>query len=447
MDEPAPSGPASAEPPDEPGGHGRSGAASRTGEAAASGVPSGESSRARAAASLAPSASLGLPAPFVERRQTPDGRRLRPPTPRVALLLSAAIVVGFLLYLGREALSPFVVGLLIVYLLDPPVERLSRAGVPRWLSVLLVYAIVLLLVVEALSLTLRPLVDQIATFVRDLPSLVTQLDVQLQRVSEIYRGLQLPPQLREAIDEWLAGMAEDGVGIDPGVILPVVNVTAGLVGSLFGYLLIPVWAFYLLKDRRALTQRFDQVLPESWRADVWEIIRIVQRVLGQWVRAQVFLGITVGAATFVGLLLLGELIDPVFARFALLLAIVAGLFELLPIIGPILAAIPAILLAATAGLEAAVAAFVLYLLVQQVENNLLVPKIQGDAVELHPSAVMFALVVGGAIAGLLGAILALPITAAGRSVFRHLFARLSPPSVPATASPSVPLTSAAPTAT
>jgi predicted PurR-regulated permease PerM len=382
-------------------------------------------------------------APFVERRANPEGRRLRPPTPRVALLLFSSVVVAFLLYLGREALSPFVVGLLLVYLLDPPVERLSRVGVPRWLAILIVYTFVVFLVIEALSLTLRPLVDQISTFVSDLPSLAAQLDLQLQRISEFYRGLQLPPQLRDAIDEWLAGLADNGVGIDPGVILPVVNITAGLVGSLFGYLIIPVWAFYLLKDRKTLTVRFNQALPEEWRADVWEIARIIQRVFGQWVRAQLFLGITVGLATFAGLLVLGQAIDPVFSRFALLLAIIAGLFELLPIIGPILAAIPAILLAATAGLEAAAAAFFLYLLVQQVENNLLVPKIQGDAVELHPSAVMFALIVGGAIAGLLGAILALPITAAGRNVYRYLFGRLSPVApTPAPSNPAEILTSA-----
>jgi predicted PurR-regulated permease PerM len=377
-----------------------------------------------AAGRSSPAAARGEP-PFVERRSTPDGRRLRPPTPRVGLLLIAALVLAYLLYLGREALSPFVVGLLLVYLLDPLVERLSRARVPRWLAVLIVYAVVTLVVVEAMSLMLMPLVDQVSAVLRDLPSLAGQLDVQLQRLSEYYRGLQLPPQLRDAIDEWLAGLAEDGPGLDPGVLLPVVNVTASFLGAIVGYLIIPVWAFYLLKDRPTLTRRFDEILPAEWRADVWAVIAIVQRVFGQWVRAQLFLGVTVGAATFLGLLVLNELIDPVFGRFALLLAIIAGLFELLPIIGPILAAIPAILLAATAGLEAAVAAFFLYLLVQQVENNVLVPKIQGDAVELHPSVVMFALVVGGAIAGLLGAILALPITAAGRSVFRYLFGRLS----------------------
>jgi predicted PurR-regulated permease PerM len=148
-------------------------------------------------------------------------------------------------------------------------------------------------------------------------------------------------------------------------------------------------------------------------------------VFAQWVRGQLILGLAVGIATFIGLLILAGIIDPVFGRFALLLALVAGILELLPIIGPIIAAIPAILIAATAGPQAVIAAVALYLIVQQLENNILVPKIQGDAVELHPSVVMFALVIGGAIAGLLGAILALPITAAGRDVYRYLFRRLS----------------------
>jgi predicted PurR-regulated permease PerM len=356
-------------------------------------------------------------APFRERRRGES--RLRPPTPRVALILFAAVLVAILLYLGREALSPFVVGLLLVYLLTPPVEWLSRRGLPRWVAILVVYGLVVIVLIQALSFMLRPLVEQIRTFAEDLPRLIANLD-------QFYRGLDLPPQIREALDQWLAGLSE-GAGFDPGVLLPVVNVTAGLVGLIFGYLIIPVWVFFLLKDRHQLAAAADRSLPPAWRDDAWAIARIVQRVFSQWIRGQVFLGLTVGVATFAGLLLLNATVDPVFGRFALLLAVIAGVFELLPIIGPILAAIPAVLLALTAGLDAGLAALVLYLLVQQVENNLLVPKIQGDAVELHPSAVMFSLVVGGAIAGLLGAILALPITAAGRNVFRYLFRRLTPP--------------------
>ena len=186
-----------------------------------------------------------------------------------------------------------------------------------------------------------------------------------------------------------------------------------------------MFVFYLLKDRVALTASFDRSLPDAWRFDVWAVIRSVERVFGQWVRGQLILGFAVGIFTYIGLMILSQLVDPVFGRYAVLLSIIAGVLELVPIIGPIIAAIPAVLLAATAGPVPVAAALGLYLLVQQVENNLLVPKIQGDAVELHPAMVMAAIIIGGSLAGLLGAILALPVTAAGRDVVRYLFRRMS----------------------
>jgi predicted PurR-regulated permease PerM len=369
-------------------------------------------------------AQRALDAPAASSPSPAGVRRLRSPTPRVALLISAAVIVGVLLYLGREALGPFVVGLLFVYLLDPPVEFLARRRIPRWLAILLVYALVVILIWQAAAVTLRPLIDQIRTFASDLPALTRQVD-------DFYRGLNLPPQLRDSIDSWVAGLG--GGGLNLGVLLPVFTLTAGLVSALFGYLIIPVWAFYLLKDRAELTRSFDRALPGEWRSDVWAIARIIEGVFGRWIRGQLLLGLVVGIATFLGLLLLSVTVDPIFGRFAVLLAFIAGVLELLPIIGPIIAAIPAVLLALTAGPQAAIAAVVLYTVVQQVENTVLVPKIQGDAVQLHPSAVIFSLVIGGAIAGLLGAILALPVTAAGRDVYRYLFQRLSPaPSVPVT---------------
>jgi predicted PurR-regulated permease PerM len=352
------------------------------------------------------------------------GRRLTAPSPRAVLVIGGAVVLFAVLYLGRAALGPFVVGLVLAYLLDMPVERMSRLGIPRWLSVLIVYAVVVVVVIQALLITLRPLGTELATFIEEFPTFTAQ-------VADMYAHLDLPPALREAVDGWLADLGQGVGGLNPGDLLPVVTGIAGVVGSIVGYIIIPVWIFYLIKDRPALTIAAERSLPLQWRADARALVGLVLRVFGQWLRGQLFLGLTVGAATFVGLLVLSQTVDPVFGRFAILLSVVAGVLELLPIIGPIIAAIPAVLLALTGGIDAAIAAVVLYTVIQQLENNLLVPKIQGNAVELHPSAVMLALVVGGAIAGLLGAILALPVAAAGRDCFRYLFHRLDePPSSP-----------------
>jgi predicted PurR-regulated permease PerM len=402
--DPAPSTPEPARPPD-----------------AAPIAPSDETLEPPATTSAADSAPSAAAPPTVRK---PTGRRLGPPTPRAALVAGGAIVLFAVLYLGRSALGPFVVGLVLAYLLDLPVERMARIGLPRWISVLLVYAVVVVVVIQALLIVLRPLGTELATFIREFPSFTAQ-------VADMYAHLDLPPALRQAVDSWLVDLGQGVGGLNPTDLLPVVTGIAGIVGSIVGYIIIPVWVFYLIKDRPALAAAAERSLPEAWRADARAISWLALRVFGQWLRGQVFLGITVGVATFAGLLLLSATVDPVFGRFAILLSIVAGVLELLPIIGPIIAAIPAVLLALTAGIDAAVAAVVLYTVIQQLENNLLVPKIQGDAVELHPSVVMLALVVGGAIAGLLGAILALPVTAAARDVFRYLFRRLDdPPSTP-----------------
>ncbi len=368
------------------------------------------------------------PPPFVDQSAPASAPRFAPLSPRVAVLIGAAIVIGLLLWMARDSVRPFVVGLLLVYLLDPPVRWLVRRGVRRSIAIAIVYIVAIVGFLEFLNLTLTPLVNELLRFIADFPRLAEQLQAQLERLSEIYARLQIPDAVREWIDAVIAGLSEGGAApeLDLSFLMPLVTGAGSIIGAIFGYVILPVWVFYLLKDRATLTGQFDAALPQAWRFDVWAVLRIVQRVFGQWVRGQIILGITVGVFTFIGLTILSIVVDPVFGRYAILLSVIAGILELVPIIGPIIAAVPAVLLAATAGLEAVVAALVLYTLVQQVENNFLVPKIQGDAVELHSSAVIFAIIIGGALAGLLGAILALPIAAAIRDVVRYLFRRLSP---------------------
>ncbi len=369
------------------------------------------------------------PPPFVDPAGRVGSARFAPLSPRVALLIGAAVVIGLLLWMARDSVRPFVVGLLLVYLLDPPVRWLVRHHVRRTLAIAIVYVAAVLGFVEFLNLTLTPLINELVQFIEDFPALAEQLQAQLERMGEIYARLQLPDAVRAWIDAAIAGLGQGDAGppvVDLSVVLPLITGAGSLIAATFGYVILPVWVFYLLKDRVALTAQFDAALPATWRFDTWAVLRIVQRVIGQWVRGQLILGLSVGVFTFIGLTILSVTVDPIFGRYAVLLSVIAGVLELVPIIGPIIAAIPAVLLAATAGIESVVAALVLYTLVQQVENNFLVPKIQGAAVQLHPAAVIFAIIIGGALAGLLGAILALPLLAAFRDVVRYMFRRLSP---------------------
>src|SRR4051812_14028566 len=373
-----------------------------------------------------------LPPRATEVAARPAPTRLGLPSPRVTLVIGTAVVIGIVLYLARSALTPFIVGLLLIYLLDPAVGRVARIPlgkrhVPRGLAVLIVYVVTVVVLIVALRLLLGPLISQLLDYVRDFPRLISSVEASLAQVRTWYESVDLPPEVREAIDQALAGAGEGASGLNFGALLPIAGTILGTVAGFFGFLIIPIWAFYILRDRVNLTDAFADSLPHEWRDEVWAILSIIERVVGRWIRAQLLLGLIVGAATFGGLMLLGFFIDPRFMQFAVLLAVIAGIFELLPIIGPIISMVPTLLVALTTSnpVWGAIAVVILYLVVQQVEGAVLVPKIQGSAVDLHPSLVIFVLIVGGAIAGLLGAILAIPITAAGRDVYRYLFRRLS----------------------
>lgn len=404
-------------------GRAMAGAGSRVGSGSPPGpVPAGPIGREVTRASL-PEMEQAVPIERVQGDATP--RRLRPPTPRVTLTIVAAVALALVVLSAAGAAKPFLLGALLVYLLGPLVERLAGFGVPRFLAVLLVFALAIAVVSWVGTLALTPLIQQVRLFIEDLPTILAGLRAALLQA---YTDLSLSPEARDFIDGILEGAGAGLGGIDIGAIVaPLVGSLVSVLSSITAYAILPAWLYFVLKDRIRLADSLERSLPVTWRGDVFAVAAISNRVFGNWIRGQIFLGVVVGIASYVGLMALSVLVDPVFARYAVLLAIIAGVFELVPFIGPILAAIPAVLIGLTVGPAGFLAAFLLYLGIQQVENNVLVPKIQGDAVELHPSAVMFALVIGASLGGIIGAIVSLPIAAAARDIFRYLFNRTSDP--------------------
>lgn len=379
--------------------------------------------------------------------------RVRPPSPRAAVAIGAAILLLVVLYMGRGALGPFILGALLVYILDPVVGWLTRRGLRRGLAILVVYTLVIVVLVEGVTLLFGPLIRQVIDFVDDLPALLESIEAQLSELVLMFDQLQLPRILHDFIAAFIASLAAGGGGFDIGSLAPLYNGVATALRNLLALAIVPIWAFYLLKDRDRLLIAMREGIPADWRDDAWSIMAISERVFGRWLRGQIVLCVAVGVATFIGLMAL-SLVDPIFGRFAVLLAVIAGILELVPIIGPIVSMVPTLLLAATTGrVEALIAVVVLYVIVQQLENQFLVPRIQGGAVEMHPAIVILALAIGAAIAGLLGAIFALPIAAAARDIVRYTFQRASgrapwevtgyrpPPGAPAMAVAAAPTTS------
>ena len=334
-------------------------------------------------------------------------------------------IMALVLWEARGALPVFGIAIALAFLLDPPVTALNhRFGVPRLAGILLVYVVVLVAVVGLGFLLVPPLFDQLRRFLEDLPNLASQLIAWEQAVVDWLTGLPLPEPIRKALDAVIQSGQQAVISMLEAIVGPLLSIVARTASFVVGLVVVPVWLAYVLKDRERLPNGVLGLLPVNWRPDGRNTMDITAGVIGRWIRGQLLLGAVIFGATLIGLLVLSAIGFSEFADFAILLALVAGILELVPIIGPIISAIPAVLIGASISPAAAVAAIALYTVIQQLENHLIVPKVMGDAVDLHPAVVIFALIVGASLFGIWGAILAAPVVSLLRDMYRYLFRRL-----------------------
>jgi predicted PurR-regulated permease PerM len=197
-----------------------------------------------------------------------------------------------------------------------------------------------------------------------------------------------------------------------------VSFISSTVGFFLGVLVIPFWLFYILNDEAKVREGVLDLIPDRIEPDLLNILRITDDVFSAYIRGQLLLCLFIGVLATVGLLIVG-------VEFALLLGLIAGAFEIFPFVGPILGAIPALIVAALQSPVTALWTLVVFILIQQIENLFLAPRIAGQSVKLHPALVMVVLVVGNEALGLWGMLLAVPVTAVIRDVFKYLYLRFS----------------------
>jgi predicted PurR-regulated permease PerM len=345
------------------------------------------------------------------------------------LALLALYIVGWLLVSAAPALTPFVIGLVLAYLLMPIVDRLAW-GMPRWLAILVVYIGGIGLLSISIAFIIPPAIDQVQQLFASIPDTDRLLGMWNELLQD-YRALvpdsvqqPLEQGIRNALQVAQTNLAGYIQGVGAFIFSQVLNVLNTLT-FLIGFLIIPIWLFYVLNDRSQAAALVDRLLPPRARPDFWNIWGITDQVFSDYIRGQLLLGVAVGTMVGLGLLLLRLLGFDV--RYILLLAIIAGITELIPIIGPIIGAIPGVLIGffgGEGGLQVGLAVLVVYVVVQQLENNFLVPRIIGESVGVHPAILTVVLIAMGQVFGLLGIVLAAPLTAIGRDLFVYVYRRL-----------------------
>lgn len=312
------------------------------------------------------------------------------------LRLLAILLLVLLIYTVRDIAMALIFAVIVASAIEPGVLWLKERRVPRILAVVIIYLVILILLFLGVYLIVPLLLDEFQNASFSIPTLQERL---LNGVTQT--NLPFAPLLGENnLQQFLEGPLTYLQGLSKGIF----NFASAVFGGIFSFILIIVLSFYLLAQEKGIENFLRMVTPVTYESYVLDLWQRSQRKLGAWFRAQLLLGAIVGVLIFFGLTFLG-------VEHALIFAVIAAAFEIIPIVGPILAAVPAVLVAFLSSSLLGSLTLVLYVLVQQLESHIIVPVVIRKAIGISPLVVILALLVGAKIGGIFGVLLAVPIAA------------------------------------
>ena len=364
----------------------------------------------------------------------------------LVIMLVGAIYV---LYISRGILPMVLIAAILAYLLSPIVGLAERVKIPRALSTLTIYLLVVVALVLLPIIFVPALVDQLRALgnfnassttravlvwvnetVQGLPAEIVVLGYAVplgEYIGQIQTNSQQVQFIPSVND--ILNYIQNFLSTTTSVVGSTFNIGVSVVGGIFSVFLTVLVTFfvslYMTIDAPRIQTYVHSLFPPSYRSELADLLRRIGRVWQAFLRGQLILSIVVGAATYLALSLVGM-------PGALIFAILAGLLEVVPNLGPILAMIPAVIVALIQGSDVlsinnlgfAAITVGIYFLIQQLENNILVPRIIGDSVNLHPIIVICAVAVGLTTAGILGALMAPPVAASFRVLGSYVHAKL-----------------------
>ncbi len=308
-----------------------------------------------------------------------------------AVLILLALVF---LYLIRDILMVVFVAIIIAAAINGPVSWLQRHKVPRLLGVIFIYLLFLLLLALIVSLIFPPLAEQIKQLTVYFPGFMEKIGLSVQ---EWWGHYKLDGNLQNLLGRISNKLAQATSSIFATII--------GLFGGLLSAIIILVISFYLSVQEKGAKIFLVSLAPSEHRNYLADLIERIENKIGGWLRGQLLLMLIVGLLTYIGLYLLG-------IKYALTLALIAAFLEIVPYVGPILAAVPAVILSFFQSPFLALLVVLLYVVVQQSENYVIVPQVMRRTVGLNPIIIIVAMLIGAKLAGVLGIILAVPVAAA-----------------------------------
>lgn len=332
---------------------------------------------------------------------------------RAAAVMLVLLAAAWLLFRIWVVFIPFILGFLLAYILNPLVQLFEERNIPRVVAIVLVYlllgAVIFLLIYYALPILfsdIYSLIDYIPQYTKSLQGYINELQIN-------YSRFPMPETLRQITDELIVNAEKKALIIGHGLLESLLN----LFTQLFNLILTPILSFYFLLEFNKLGKLILELLPVRYRAELEQIGTEINQVIKSLLRGNLLVSLLVGTLAVIGMSLVGM-------DFPLLIGVMVGITNFIPYFGAIISTIPAVLLALIKSKWLALYVLGLMIVIQQIEGNIISPKILGACVGLHPLVIVLALLIGGELWGLLGMLLAVPLAAVLKILFKHLYLHL-----------------------
>ena len=335
----------------------------------------------------------------------------------VWLRISIVIVTLYCLNQITSIYLPIVLAIILSFILNPLVGLLQRIkirplknGLSRAPAILVTFFLAFSMLGLTITFILLPFVEEFNLLISNLPNYIEKIKNISIMLGSTAHSQYIPENIRGVFDQALSEATAFSVNLAKRML----NAILAFASQIVELVVVPVLTYYLLKDWEVLRDDFISLVSEPYRPQIRQIIREMAAVVSGYIRGQVVVSVIIGLMVFSGTYIFG--ID-----YPLVLGLLATLTETIPIIGPIVGAAPAVLLAYIISPALAIKVMLFYVFVQQLENHIIVPKVMGHSIDLHPIAIIISLLIGGHLFGLAGMILAVPTAALLKVLIKHIW--------------------------
>jgi len=312
-------------------------------------------------------------------------------------------VLFYFLFLVREILVIFFVSLILASAIGPWVDWMQDKKVPRGLGIMLIYLVLSALVFGSIFLIIPPIMDQINELNNNFPQIAEKVISEFSVLKEYSEKSGLLNNIKTAVESFSMNMSDKFF-----------STVSGFLGGIVSFFMTLVITFYMVAEENAMKKIIWSLAPEKYQIYIVKLVNRMQQKIGLWLRGQLILSLIIFALTYIALSILK-------IKYALILALIAGLTEFIPYFGPSIAAVPAVFLSLNKSLFFAFIVAILYFIIQWVENNIIVPKLMQKVIGLNPVVSIAVLLIGFKLTGVIGAILALPVATAASVFLKDVF--------------------------